>query len=459
MDLAQARTLLPSRLSPHVEAHRPDRDRAALHSLACWALRFTPQVAADAPDSLWLDTTGTERLHRGEPGLLRMIAAAVGRLGLRARVAAASNFGCAWGVAHYGKHDLACVPAGRERDALQDLPLAALRIDASLAEGLGEIGIVRVGDLLRIPRASLTARFDAVLTRRLQQALGERFEDIDPVRPLLPPRCELLFDGPTDRWDSVEAATRQVLDDLACELARREQGVRCLDLEFLRPRAEATRLRITLSRPSRLVKHLWSLTRSRLERVDLGGGIEGVVLIASRTARLRHEQTTSRALGSEDTRGAAAGWGELLDRLVDRLGAAHVVCMEPVESHLPEEAFRERSALEALSTRCRAAVSEADRPTILFSQPEPAAAMALTPDGPVLSLDWRGRRWRVVGCSAPERVGPEWWRWGCPGDARQRMAAPPPDRDYFELQTEEGRWLWACRQPATGKWFVHGEWA
>lgn len=116
-------------------------------------------------------------------------------------------------------------------------------------------------------------------------------------------------------------------------------------------------------------------------------------------------------------------------------------------------------------------VTRADRPTTLLSRPEPADVMALTPDGPVLGLGWRGWRWRVVSSVGPERIGAEWWRWGAERDrseaektkrsarSRARNAAPPPDRDYFAVQVETGRWLWVCRQVGTGRWFVHGEWS
>ncbi|MCC6678290.1 MAG: DNA polymerase Y family protein [Phycisphaerales bacterium] len=471
MDLAHARSLLAEGVALHSELHRPDRDAAALRGLACWALRYSPLVAPDGPDGLLIDITGTERVHRGEVRLIRAAASEIHRLGFAVRVAAASTFGCAWGVARFGAHDLSRVPPGREREALRGLPAAALRIDERTLQGLGEVGIITVGHVLDLPRASLAARFDGSLLLGVLRAIGEAPEAIDPVRPSPPARCEMMFDGPTGHWESVEAAARRVLGELAGELAQRERGLRRLDVELLRPRAAPTPIRIDLSRPSRAAKHLWSLLRARLERVDLGDGVEGVVLTASRTARLRHEQRGSEALGADDARATEAAWGELVDTLAGRLGADQVVRIEPVESHLPERAFRERSAMEAMQRGPARAVTRAARPTVLFRRPERADAMAVTPDGPILSLGWRGRRWKVVSCIGPERIGQEWWRWEPPagdgeGEAAGRRSrvrrggtAAPPGRDYFIVQTEGGRWLWVCRHVGTGRWFVHGEWS
>ena len=89
----------------------------------------------------------------------------------------------------------------------------------------------------------------------------------------------------------------------------------------------------------------------------------------------------------------------------------------------------------------------ARRPSFLFSSPEPAAAIAITPDGPPSLLHWRGRDHAIARAIGPERIGSEWWQ------------HPEPTRDYFKVQESAGRWLWVYRQVQTNEWFVHGEWA
>lgn len=510
MDLAQARSMLPPGLSPdsptnalHIEEHRPDRDAAALHALACWMTRFAPTVAPDGDDALLLDVTGTDRLHGGEHRLLRAIAGALARFGFTPRVASAPTFACAWAVARFGAHDLSLVPEGRQREAIAPLPVGALRLDDATVEALAQVGVTRIEELLALKRPAIAARFDPSLLDRLDKALGRSTEVVEGVRPEPPPRAELLFDGPTDQWESIEAAARRVTQDMARVLEGLERGVRRLDVELSRPGLAPERFEIALSRPSRSVKHLWSLVRTRLERVDLGEGIEGVTLIASRTARVRHRQGTSAAMGATtggkdglgDDRAEETAWGELVDALLGRLGGGGVVRLETVESHLPERAWRERSVLErarrmptgkgqSLGDR----VAPADRPTILFQTPEAIDVLALTPDGPVLEVGWRGRRHRVLACAGPERIGAEWWRWGvielggrdgagapegATEEAPDRGARasrggrrrgppprppPPPDRDYFGVCLEDGRWLWLCRQVGAGRWYAHGEW-
>jgi protein ImuB len=514
MDLAQARSMLPDRAILHAEPHAPDRDAAALHALAVWALRFTPLSAPDSPDGLLLDISGTERIHTSEPRLLRSIASGARRRGLCIRIAAASTFAAAHAVARYARglarERLFRIPPGRERDALAHLPIPALNLDHITAIALSEVGITRIGEVIDLPRPALASRFGLALLDRLDKALGRTSEHIDPVRPAPPLKASMLFDGATDHWESIETAARKVLEDLTTQLTTQQRGVRRLDIELMRPRfapspAQAGEVSersddggglpslgtrhsalstspLLLSRPSRNPRHIWTLLRTQLERTDLQSGIEGIILTATRTARLRHQQLTALALGAPgltDDDATDTAWGELVDTLISRLGPENIRRIEARESHIPERAIDNRqvlgdgdvsgsskprrSSLEIFTAEMSdSEISNSEisnfklplpslpRPSLLLPSPEPIHALALTPDGPLLSLTWRGQHFRILSCIGPERISPEWWRW--------RSGREPPDRDYFAAQTDSGRWLWVCRQLNAGRWFIHGEW-
>lgn len=466
LDLAQARAVLPHGATLHTQPHRPDREAESLHRLACWALRISPTVAPDPPDGLLLDLTGTSRLYGREQRTARSAARAINRLGLRVRAATASTFACAVAVARFGHERIAVVPVGDERAALTALPVAALTQDPFTLAAFGELGIERVGQVLNLPRRQLAARFGMALLNQIDRSLGHATETISPVHPPPPIRSELLFDGPTDRIESVEAAAQDVLADLVRQLAAQQRGVRRLEFTLQRPQGEPERLTIELSRASANAGHLWRLLRTRLDRVDMGSQVEGLVAHAERTARLIDRQAAHAHLGADEpaaTRYEAAG--ELTDTLVNRLGPESVLRATLHPSHLPERSFKACSVMQPapplVNLRCAG-----ERPTILLHPPEPAEVIALTPDGPVLEIGWRGgegsgggvgcTRQRVTACTGPERIGAEWWRWR--GDPAAPGLPPPPDRDYFAVQLESGLWLWVCRQVDTPRWFVHGVW-
>lgn len=485
LDLAHARTLLPASVEVVAQEHDARRDAEALRTLALWALRFSPMVAPDPPDGLVIDLTGTRLVHENEAVVLRRVARSLARKGVRARLAVAPSIGCAWAVSRFGPHDVSRVPPGMERRAIERLPAAALRLDDAAVRGLAELGVTRVSHVLDLPRAGLASRFGPLVPDHLDRALGLVHERIDPVRPDPPPSVQTVFDGPTTQWEAIECTVRTLLDRLAAELLRLERGVRRLRVDLVPPVGLATHLEIVLSRPNRSAKHLWSLLRPRLEREQpaLGSrdGVERVMLTAVQSSRLRHAQTTSAGMGADEQQTSSAAMGEMLDTLVSRLGADRVVRVEPVQSHLPERAFVERSVMHAAPARRAvqadpsvASVTASQRPTRLFEKPERVEVVALTPDGPVHALTWRGERHAVISTVGPERIAPEWWRaelcerpiapargGAAQGKPRRARAwtGPPPDRDYFAVQLEHGRWLWLCRQVGAARWYVHGEWA
>ncbi|MCC7390599.1 MAG: DNA polymerase Y family protein [Phycisphaerales bacterium] len=469
---AQARAAFPVG-AVRLEEAAPRRDRAALDALAVWAHQFSPTVAPDPPDGLLLDVTGCERVFRGEDRLLGLVQERCRAKGLRARGAIAPSFGCAWAVARFGKEALTVVAEQEERHALKPLPVRALRVDDDAVEALAEVGITRIGELFDLPRAVLPSRFGADLLFRLDQALARAIETIEPVRPITPPSAERVFDGPTTNLEAVGWCVRMLLDELGAELLHRESGARRLDLTLGRSDMEPARLMVSMSRPNRDARHLWSLIEPRLARTHMGFGIDRVAIVASRLGRLEHTQATHlhERQGVSESEAARLG-AELTDTMANRFGPIRVVQAMLVASHIPERAAAWRvvgsvarpsvarfsepcgdSRLgepyhqdSRLGEPCHPETNHPDRPPVLLDRPEPIDVIALTPDGPVAQARWRGEDHPVTACLGPERIAPEWWR-----DAQ-------PTRDYFRIQTEGGQWLWLFRELETGRWFVQGGW-
>ncbi len=459
MDVAQARSFLPSRARLVMHAHEPARDAAALHTLACWALRYTPLAAPDGDDGILLDMRGTERVHKDGAHLVRKVASGLRRLGFATRVAGAATFACAWAVARFGQERLTSVAEGSEAIALADLPVAALHTDEETIAALAEVGIDTIRELQALPRHGVAARYGTEVLEHLDQALGRAAapRSITPVQPKPALQSSLEFDGPTDHAESVHAAARRVLTDLVTQLKHAQRGVRKLKMTLNRPHGAPECVEVLLSCPSASVNHIWKLVEVRLERADIGRGVDGITMVAAQTARTRHQQTSSPALGARNAAAHDTALGELVDTLIERLRSDNITRGCLVQSYIPERAYRYVPAIERLpSVETVATHPCSDRPALLYQSPEPAGVVSLTPDGPLLSLLWRGRQHVITGCSGPEYVSAEWWHAGA---RHAGMAGVPPDRAYYAAQTEEGRWLFVCRQVGTPNWFVHGEWA
>jgi protein ImuB len=451
MTLAHARALL---MDEHglIEPADSQRDERALQSLAVWAMRYSPIVAPDLPDGLFIDITGAQRLFGGEPALLRRMTRDLNRAGFHAHVASASTFGCAWAMARFARATPVVVHAHGERAALADLPIEGLRLDDGAIAALHEIEIVRIGSLFDLPRHDLAARFGQGLLLRLDQALGTAVEAIQPVRSSPPPCAMREFDGPATQLEAIQITVRELLQTLCAEVRRMERGIRRLELKLLRINAAPEEAAIALSQPSRDHRHLWSLLGPKVERMNLGFGVEVVVLTATRTARLAHEQAMQWDAAASHTNSAKA-LGELIDTLAARLGGHRVQQAVLVESHVPERAFRWRSAADGLTrSHVSAGAAPVPRPSMLLPKPARVEVQAL--DGRPVALFWHGAPRRITVCIGPERIVLPWWKHnrGC-------LAA----RDYFKAQDERGRWLWLYRanggDESGGGWYLHGVWA
>jgi protein ImuB len=365
------------------------------------------------------------------------------------------------------------------RAALVPLPVRALRIDADTQAALSEIAVTRIGELYPLPRAELTARFNPILLLRLDQALGNAFEYVQPIQPAPPPRVWRDFAGPVTQIEAVELTVRDLLDELARELAQRESGVTRLTLTLDRVDAQQITEPFNLSRPCRDAKHLWSLVRPVVERVNLGFGVERVTLTATQAARLAHHQ--SDFVPSHDAIDPARSAGEiakLIDRVADRFGPERVRCADIKPTHVPESLFPMRPITHAgpvsgatggLSASALgrtahiladklpvAPVISADRPSVLCAPPVAIDVTLLAPDGPILSFRLEGATHHVTCTIGPERITLSWWP--MPGAQHDRPSTERT-RDYFKLQDQTGRWWWLFRQPRSRRWFAHGWWS
>ena len=447
MTLAHAQALLETG-ECRVESFNPARDDAALRRLAELMIRFSPRVVPDPPDGLLLDITGCERTFGGEVRLLQRLTRDIARMGFSIRVAAAPTYSCAWAFARFGEHSISQISLDEMRDSLGGLPIEGLRLDDQMIEALHEVNIDRIGHLYDLTRKELAARFEPDLLLRLDQALGEAIETINPVRPRKYLRAVREFDGPTTQTEAITITARELLGELCAALLRRERGVRKLALELKRIDAEPVNTAMMLSQPSRNHKHLWSLLQPRIEKMNLGFGVEAVSLTAISTARIPHAQRTHLEC-EPDPKSSSPQVGELLDTIMARIGDARVTRVELVESYLPELSFRHRSVMtqQPSDLPLQSATLSASRPTRLL--PQPVRIEVETADDRPCAWIQRGNRQRIIECIGPERVLLPWWA----GRTNPLLA-----RDYYAAQDETGRWLWLYRFGMTGQWFLHGEW-
>jgi len=470
----------------HQQPLDPAADRAALEKLAAWCHRFSPLVGleeADEPETLLLDVAGVAPLFGGAGRLSDQVQRSFQRLGLTTRLGLAETIGAAWAVAHFGQ---------RPDDALQRLPVAALRLPAATVTTLQRLGLFRIGDLPLLPRVELQARLGPALLQRLDQALGQLDELLRPVQPPADFTVQWLFEHPAAQRESLEAAVGQLVERLCFLLRQQNRGALEIDCRLDCQTGPPVAFRFGLFQPSACVEHLLQLIDLQFERRHFPEPVVGASLRAARHGPLhfRQQELFDPSPRREDAWQVAA----LIDRLTGRLGRDAVLQCTLQSDPQPEKRARVRrfeprngggrfkkhratgrhpaagskhrvnAATPAVlaasaatgpqpsksdfdsgsAVALDAGPSTLDAPLHFFTQPVRLQVLAVAPDGPPLRFEYHGRRHAVARHWGPERIETGWWR-------HQGVR-----RDYYRIETTTGTRFWLFRCLRTGGWFLQG---
>jgi len=447
MALADARAIAPDFVALNAD---PAGDTAALARLAQWCGRYSPWTAPDGADGVWLDVTGVAHLYGDEAGLAADLVARLKRRGFSARAAIADTAGCASALARAAAQPITVAPVGATRLAVALLPVRALRLPPEIAELMERLGLRRIGDLYKLPRPSLVARFGLAAAERLDQALGNLPEPLSPLPPVPIRSSHRRFVEPIARPEDLAAGIASLADRLCRTLAGDGVGARRLALRFYRVDGVVLALEAGTAQPSRDPRHLAHLFAERLDRIEPDLGVEDMRLEALVVEPLGNRQVAlDRSTDGADVGDAALA--ALVDRLENRLGAGAVARLQPRDSHLPERAQERAPAFAAKETGTPWQLDRL-RPVRLLPQPEPIEAVAPIPDDPPVLFRWRRLLHRVRAADGPERILDEWWR---SPDEETSL------RDYYCVEDMDGRRFWLFRRglhPAP-RWFLHGVFA
>lgn len=433
MSFADARAFCPDLRSAHAQ---PRRDARFLEMLRRWSTGYCPWVGFEGVDGLVMDVTGSTHLWGGEGALLERMQARLERAGITVRMGLADTRGAAWALAHYGG---GIARPGAMMAAIGSLPVAALRLNDDVITGLQRLGLRQIGDLADTPRAPLARRFGREILQRLDQALGDQPEQIAPVAD--PPHygVRLTLPDPVGLVADVMAAVARLLDALCVRLRSQDMGARVLCLTLRRVDQNSQQVELRLASAMRDPARILPLFQRGVDDVDAGFGIDQIRLEAVQTEPLPDQQINS------DTQAGSDGLDDLITRIGQRIGLENIQRFLPADSHIPERGFLIAPA--AWSQPDGAWASPRPRPIYLFP-PEPVVAIGVRPP---TRFRWRRMQMVTLRATGPERIAAEWWL----DDDNWRSGM----RDYWQVETRQGRRLWMFHTSQSPGWFVQGEFA
>jgi protein ImuB len=421
---------------------KPELPVKLLKRLAEWCIRFTPVVAIDPPDGLLFDATGCAHLWGGDASYVAEISKKLKARGYDVLIAMADTVGVAWGVARFGKEPLV-IPEGMHIESLLHLPPEALRLEAEAVDRLHKLGLHQVRQFIMMPRSSLRRRFGPHFITRLNMAIGQEIEVIDPVQPIEPYHERLSCLEPIVTAPGIEIALQELLKILCLRLQQEQKGLRTAIFKCYRVDGKVEHVEVGTNRPSHHVNHLFKLFHIKLSGIEPALGIELFTLDALKVEN--HHPTQEKMWegsdGLEDMR-----LSELIDRLASKIGMQAIHRYVPAEHYWPERSFKSAASIhEELTTTWRA---DKLRPLQLLPKPERIEVTAPIPDYPPMLFIHKEKLHKICKADGPERIEQEWW------------IQQGQHRDYYRVEDEEGHRYWLFRlghyHDKIYQWFLHG---
>lgn len=433
--LADARAICPDLLT---EPSDPTREALLLRALWRWADCLSPRVTPDPPDGLLLDISGCAHLFGGEQAMGEHTRTSLGDLTICSRVGIADTKGAARALARFGATDVSIATSGDTAAALAGLPVAALGLSHKMTSELSRAGLTTIAHLQEQKSSGLARRYGLELTQALGTATGFTPDPVTPKSADPVYAARMTLPEPIGFLNDLE----NVLERLSAQVCRRLEAdqrgarqfhltVRCVDtgdhhrtIGFARPCSEPSAIQRQFAHP--------------LSKLEIAYGADWFRLSASGIEPVRFKQL---AIGEESQQ--AANRMLLIETLGNRIGFDHVRIFEPANAHVPEHEFAQ---VEAVGADPSWAKAPRIRPIRLFKPPE--FAQVETAGRPPKAFKWRRMRFQTHLAEGPERITPRWY---CDEDLRTR--------DYWRVQTEQGRRLWLLSYPGDDAhtWYVAGE--
>lgn len=405
------------------------------------AQQFTSFVSVEPPNALLLEIKGSLKLFGPLKRLHADIDACWRRLALPAHSATAPSTLAALWLARGGQpragHPVVIEDLGTLAGHLAELPIACTAWDIARLQTLRAMGVTRMGELLRLPRAGLARRLGTATVQDLDIALARQAA---PRRAFVPrerfrARCD--FETEIENAAYLEKALEPLIARCAEFLRERQAGVQALRLKLRHRAGPATCVHLGLASITSERRRLTDVLAQKLARLELEAPVRGMELISGVLQPL--------SAGSLDAfagwAGTGAGVPQLVERLRARLGEDAVYGVVSIPEHRPEAAWRRVHEL-SLTTASRVGEKMADRgagddmprPVWLLDAPLPLASGLVLEQG-------------------PERIESGWWDGR--GVARDYYVA----RQIRGARQSHGAKLWVFQERQSKRWYLHGMFA
>ena len=211
------------RVCPDATVIKPDMKKYAAvgREVRAILLDLTPLMEPLSIDEVFMDLAGTEALHRASPAatLAALARRVEEELSITVSIGLSYNKFLAKIASDRDKsRGFAVIGRAEAKTFLSDKPVSLLwGVGKALRQRLGKAGITLIGELVRIDKADLVARYGKIGRRLELCARGEDDRRVDPEGKAKRLSSEITLDKDTAKLDRL----RQILWQLAETVARR----------------------------------------------------------------------------------------------------------------------------------------------------------------------------------------------------------------------------------------------
>lgn len=429
-----------------------DQIEAAIVELRTTLHALSPRVEVGEPGTFWLDGEGLERIFvdgRGPAGTAwgMAIGRAVAARGFQGAVVVGFSRFATYAIARATRHGVTVLRGDAdERAAAAAVPLARLDLEPKLRDALARLGVISVGQMVRLPAGGILERFGHEAHRLYQLAIGEGWDPLVPLAPPEAPDERVLLDDEDDDVERLVFVIKAPIDRLLARLAGRGRALVALHLELsLKHAVGKIELRADCIKPAAATldgRALLRLVHLRLSGMPPIAPVNAIRVWADDVPATREQLALFAGKPRRDLRAA----DEALAKLRAELGDDAVVRAVLREGHLPEASFTWERLVHVVPARPTDVLV---RPLVrrMLARPRslPPQARHVRDDGWLLSGLEHGAVVRIFG---PYVVSGGWWA--------HADATVGVHREYHFAELRRGDCLWVYYDRNRRRWFWQG---
>jgi protein ImuB len=315
-------------------------EREALEQLAGWAGQFTPAVSVDG-QGIALEAGSSLKLFGGHAKLAGAVRQGIHDLGYHATIGIAPTPIAARLFARAEAQGLrirSCVAMEELGGRIAELPLFLFDWPERTLALLADLGVLRIRDILALPREGLARRFGPRVVDELDRLTG-RLPD-PRVACVAPPSFHTRLELPSE-VESTEALLfplHRLLAQMEGFLRGRGAGVQRLVLTLEPVSGKRTLLELEFASPEREADFILSIAREKLGRTQVAAPTLVIDLRAEALLPFALRSATWLPGRAEH----AIGRERLLERLAARIGKDRVFGIAIANDHRPEKTQENR---------------------------------------------------------------------------------------------------------------------